>query len=123
MPHLNPLLYPTLLLAGILFIFGFRLAGRLNSFRAVAFGSALCVAVSLPAVLFAAYYGHVLDRAAWFYAIRAVPFSELAAAGLGLAAGFAAGLLGRTAFVKSSPFLARFVPALLVFCMTLVIFV
>jgi len=45
------------------------------------------VLLAIPCVLFVLYYVHVLDNAAWFYNLRAVPQSELAASGVGLLAG------------------------------------
>jgi hypothetical protein len=81
---LNPLLYPTLLLATVAFWLGDR-AGRGGlALRWLVLGLALAV----PAALFAVYYAHVLDRAAWFYQFRSVPFAELAAAGLGFLPGY-----------------------------------
>ena len=44
-------------------------------------GLALGVLLSLPAVLFAVSYLHVLDSAAWYYNLRAIPYVEWAGAG------------------------------------------
>lgn len=66
---------------------------------------------AVPGILFAVYYLHFFDRAAWFYELRAVPFSELAAAGAGLLAGVLTALLPPRGTLITRPFLV----ALLVF--------
>lgn len=45
--------------------------------------------LSFPAMLFAGYYTHLFDNAAWYYNLRALPYVELAGAGVGLLAGIA----------------------------------
>jgi hypothetical protein len=75
--------------AALLFLPGRRLASsppyRQHRFALLLLSAAFAV----PALLFAAYYTHVFDDAAWFYAFRAFPLTEYAAAGIGLAAGLA----------------------------------
>ncbi|BCM88647.1 hypothetical protein IAD21_00488 [Abditibacteriota bacterium] len=93
--YLNFLFVPTLLGALLLFVVGFRLAAVVRSPARLAAMLVLAGAMALPALLFVAYYGRVLDRAAWFYSFRAASYSELAASGLGLGAGLLVGLLQR----------------------------
>ena len=54
---------------------------------------AVGILAAAPAVLFACYYLRLLDNAAWFYNLRAVPYVELAGAGAGLLAGVVQGRL------------------------------
>jgi hypothetical protein len=65
-----------------------KLAARL----AAALASA---AMAIPALLFAAYYLHVLPEWEWFYTLRSWPGSELLAIFLGCAGGALAALLPR----------------------------
>lgn len=65
-----------LLLAGAVFWIGTRV-------RLVV----LSIAAAVPGLLFATYYLHLFDGWAWFYNFRALPYSDLAASGLGLGAG------------------------------------
>jgi len=116
LPNVNPLLLPTLILAIALFFAGRRLSGIGGSARREYALAIAAVVASIPAALFAVYYLHVLDRQAWFFAYRSAQFSELTAAGVGFGIGVAAGLLTRTGLSKSSPFLARFVPGILLLC-------
>jgi predicted double-glycine peptidase len=81
---MNPLLYPTLLLAALAFWLGDRVGrGRLSPGWLL-----LGLALAAPGALFAIYYAHVLDRAAWFYQFRSLPLTELTAAGLGFPPGY-----------------------------------
>ena len=52
---------------------------------------AVGILAAVPAVLFASYYLRLLDNAAWFYNLRALPYVELAGAGAGLLAGVVQG--------------------------------
>ncbi len=88
---LNPLLFPTLALGGGAFWLGDR-AGR---GRLAAGWVLLGLALAAPGALFAVYYAHVLDRAAWFYQFRSLPFTELTAAGLGFLPGYLNAVLRR----------------------------
>jgi predicted double-glycine peptidase len=51
--------------------------------------------LSIPSILFAAYYLHVLPEAAWFYELRSWPRSELLAVFLGIAGGITTTFLPR----------------------------
>ena len=62
-------------------------AGLFAVGRAWARGLVTGVVLSLPAVLFASYYLHLFDNAAWYYNLRAIPYVELTGAGVGLLAG------------------------------------
>lgn len=81
---MNPLFFPTLLLAlGVFFL----------AWKATRPGNAVWMAVvgvvlSAPAVLFAIYYLKVLGEAQWFYTFRSWPYTELTAAGVGVFAGW-----------------------------------
>lgn len=87
--HINALALPTILLAGALFLIG-RWAERKfadGSVRRLLITAAALFAV--PGLLFVLYYLHLFDSAMWFCGMRAAPYTELLASGLGLAAGFA----------------------------------
>lgn len=102
--HLNILFVPTLLGAGLLFLLGFKISPvtRSTPYAIACFISAGILAI--PALLFVAYYGHVLDRAVWFYAFRAAPYTELTASGIGVGAGL---IVERVKWVDSTTHLAR----------------
>jgi enterochelin esterase-like enzyme len=119
MPTLNPLLFPTLLLAGVLFGIGFRFALKSTRPRTLLFGTGIALASALPALLFVAYYSHLFDRAIWFYEFRAIPYSELAAAGLGWTAGMVMGRLQRRVFRQQSKAFVGFLWGIVVFCCVL----
>lgn len=77
------MLVPVLALAALLAFAGYRLGvrgARWPAWTAAAAGAA-------PGVAFTLYYLHWFDGAAWFYAFRSLPASELSAAGTGLLAG------------------------------------
>jgi hypothetical protein len=85
--RIDPLVVPTVCLAIALFWIGASLARRTSSKSSRTWLLLAGVLLAIPGVLFVAYYVHVLDNAAWFYNLRAVPGSELAASGIGLLAG------------------------------------
>jgi hypothetical protein len=84
---LNPMILPTAFLAGLAFWGGASVMKRAGGTRARLALIAAGVVLAVPGVLLAIYYLHVLDRAAWFYRLRALPGSELAAPLAGLLAG------------------------------------
>jgi hypothetical protein len=86
--NLNPNAIPTLLLSVALFCLFASLANRLTSRLSRTGLLILATALAIPGALFVLYYAHLFDNAAWFYQFRALPDSELAAAGLGAFAGF-----------------------------------
>lgn len=79
----------TLLSAGFLFCVGFFLRKRTNS--RFSRGSLFLVGMifAVPGLLFALYYTHLFDNAAWFYRCRILAFTEFLPAGVGLFAGIA----------------------------------
>lgn len=90
--NLNLMLWPTALVAAGLFCLGRLAEQRLatSGFRLVfALGAGV---LALPGILFAAYYTKLLGERIWLYEFRALPGSELSAAGIGLLAGFIHGL-------------------------------
>jgi hypothetical protein len=89
--YLNWLLIPTLLGTLLFCLIGLRISTQENfSLLKLAF-IVLAIILSLPAFLSALYYVHVLDRAAWFYAFRAMPYSEILASGIGFGLGLLLG--------------------------------
>lgn len=84
-------------------------------------GRGAAVAAALPALLFVAYYSHPFDRAIWFYELRALPYSELSAAGLGWTAGMAAGQLERAGFRNRSRAFVRTLQGMLLFCLLMLL--
>ena len=94
--QVNWLLVPTLLLAAAFFHLGKILAGRKISGTAQASLFAAMISLSAPGFLYAVYYLKVLGEPICFYRWRSLPFTELAASGAGLLAGYAQGsLIGR----------------------------
>ena len=85
---MNYLLFPTVLIASILFAVGTALSRPANKCAFLALG-VVGVLMALPGILFAAYYLKILGVPILLYQFRSIPFSELTAGG----AGFLAGLL------------------------------
>ena len=77
---MNPLFFPTLLLAVIFFMAGWALCRR-GQPRTVAW---VGLFAGIPAFLFAVHYAKVLGETRWFYTFRSWPLTELSAAGVGL---------------------------------------
>lgn len=119
MPLLNPLWFPTLVLAGVLFALGLRFAMKSIRPWALLLGTGSALVTAVPALLFVAYYSHLFDRAIWFYEFRALPYSELSAAGLGWAAGMGMGRLQRRVFPHQSKAFVRILWGFAVFCLVL----
>ena len=74
--------------------------------RCNALVAATAILAAIPALLNLAYYLHVIDAAAWFYRLRAFPFSELLAAGAGWPVGLLVGRLGKGRIPLRAPLLA-----------------
>ena len=85
----NILLLPTMLLAILLFLLGMALERKAVSKLSRRSLLVTSVVLSLPGLFYVFFYFHFFDNAAWFYNFRALPFSELAAGGIGFAAGMA----------------------------------
>jgi hypothetical protein len=82
---MNPLFWPTLVLGALCFWLGMQAHRRLPGIHALLWAASITAA--LPGILFAAYYIKVLGEPLWLYRFRAIPGSELSAAGLGLLGG------------------------------------
>jgi len=85
--HLNPVALPAILCAAVLYRLGIALERRANSRKAKIWLFAVAVFLATPCFLFALYYTHLFDNAAWFYRFRALPYSELVISASGLLAG------------------------------------
>lgn len=84
---MNPLFYPVVALAALLFVAGYRAGMRAGTLPLRWVWYAVAGACAVPAVLFAVYYLHLFDDAVWFYRFRSLPYTELSASGAGLLAG------------------------------------
>lgn len=123
MMRLNLLLFPTLLLALILYLAGWKIAAKCSSAGRLASAVLLSALLAVPALLYAFYYAHLFDSAVWFYTLRAWPGSELAASGAGLGAGLAAGGIQRSALGSRSRLIQRVTSGSLLFCLALLLFI
>jgi hypothetical protein len=84
---MNLLFFSTIAIAYALFWGGTKVWQRdLSRARRVVV-SVFAGGLALPGVMFAVYYLHLFDNAAWFYQYRSLPFTELTAGGAGLLAG------------------------------------
>jgi hypothetical protein len=86
---MNPLFWPTLILGALCFWLGMQLYRRAPTTRGLAWGVSLLA--SVPGILFVVYYTKLLGEPLWLYRFRAIPGSELSAAGLGLLGGMIQG--------------------------------
>jgi hypothetical protein len=84
---LNLLVLPTILLSALFFLVGSTLEREASSRTNRAWLFIVAFGLATPGALFVLYYFHLFDNAAWFYNLRALRFTELAASGLGLAVG------------------------------------
>ena len=87
--HLNSIALLTVILAAGFFGLGVSLRRKLISPSVELTHWIFGIALAVPAVLFALYYTHIFDRAAWFYSFRTLPYSEIAASGVGFVLGVA----------------------------------
>jgi hypothetical protein len=85
---MNHMLWPTLLLVTLLFWLGSKAERKLTSSAGRRGFVLMAIALASPGILFAAYYTKLLGEPIWLYQFRAMPRTELAAAGTGLLAGF-----------------------------------
>ena len=85
---MNHMLWPTALLATALFWLGTTAEQKLVGDPLRPLFVVLAALISLPGLLFAAYYTKLLGEPIWLYQFRAMPGTELTAAGFGLLAGF-----------------------------------
>lgn len=109
---MNPLLYPTVLIAVLLFVAGMRIHSRSKSGRHRMALLALAVLLAVPGMLITLYYLHLFDDAAWFFEFRSMRFFELSAGGCGLLAGLLAAA-SRNAFVAALPLISLIVGVVL----------
>lgn len=84
---MNPLLWPTLAVAVILFWLGHKLHRATQNSALQPAVWILALVAAFPGFIFALYYTKLLGEPLWLYRFRALPGTELAAAGLGLPAG------------------------------------
>ena len=101
---MNWMLFPTLALSLIFFAAGVLLWERTKTCKLKALLLLAAAAFSIPALLYDFFYLHLFDNAAWFYQLRALPLSELLAAGAGLSGGVAAAFASRWKLI-SRPFI------------------
>jgi hypothetical protein len=115
---MNPMLWPTLMLGALLFWVGRRLyAAPRNRGQKVLFWLA-AIALSAPGIAFALYYTKMMGEPLWLYRFRALPGSELAAAGVGMIAGLAEAT--RAASLRMRKFAGRYgIPVLLLLTISL----
>ena len=85
--QVNPLVVPVLIGAVALFFLGSVLERKLVSPKNRLWLWTAGFVLALPGFVFILYYTHVLDRAAWLYNLRILPFTELAASGIGFLGG------------------------------------
>src|SRR5689334_24941384 len=85
--RLNPAAVPAILLAALLYWIGVALERRFVSRNSKAWLFIVSFLLALPGLLFALYYTHLFDNAAWFYRFSVLPYSELTISGSGLLAG------------------------------------
>lgn len=82
---MNSLFWPTLALGALIYWAGQAWYRRTTNARSTAW----CIGIlaAIPGLLFALYYTKLFGEPLWLYRYRAIPGSELSAAGLGLLAG------------------------------------
>jgi Peptidase C39 family len=85
---MNHMLWPTLPLTALLFWLGTKAGTRLTLAASRLAFLIFAMALAAPGILFAAYYTKLLGEPIWLYQFRAMPGTELTAAGVGLVAGF-----------------------------------
>ena len=97
---MNHMLWPTLLMAGLLFWLGTKVESRFTSSTTRLFLLFVATILAIPGLLFAAYYTKLLGEPIWLYQFRAAPGTELTAAGAGLLAGFIHQARHKNVFLK-----------------------
>lgn len=85
---MNQMLWPTLLIAVLLFWIGMQMEQKIIVSPSRILFIFAAIALAIPGILFAGYYTKLLGEPIWFYEFRTVPNTELAAAAVGLLAGF-----------------------------------
>lgn len=110
---MNPLFIPTIILAGILFLIGEKIAARNRSVWLVVAG----IIAAVPAIIFAAYYTKIFGEAAWLYRFRSLPFIELTGSGIGFFAGWLQLQRAQNAYLKKH-ISGFFIPFLTLICIS-----
>jgi len=108
---MNHMLWPTLLLAALLFWIGAKLERKVTTLTNRTLFAVSATALAIPGILFAVYYTKLLGEPIWLYEFRALPCTELTAAGAGLIAGFLHQARHKHPFMKRQ-FRALTVPAI-----------
>jgi len=85
---MNHMFWPTFFFAVLFFLAGMNAERRFSTNLSRKLFLLLAGIAALPGVLFASYYTKLLGEPIWLYRFRAMPGSELTAAGVGLIAGF-----------------------------------
>lgn len=85
--QINPLATPTAVLAGALFWLGYVLERKAKAPAKHRSLRLLASLLALPCLVSDLFYTHLFDSWGGFYSFRAIPFSELSLAGVGLFAG------------------------------------
>lgn len=85
---MNHMFWPTVMLTSMLFWLGAKAERRLVSTSKRLTFLIVASLLAVPGLLFAVYYTKLLGEPIWLYQFRAAPGTELAAAGVGLVAGF-----------------------------------
>jgi hypothetical protein len=113
--RINPLAWPTFVLASLAFWIGIVLKRRARhkSSNTLLLGIALIAAT--PGLVYVLYYTHLFDSVAWFYNFRAVSHTELLASGVGLLGGVLYAIMepdttGEKLFIPLVTFATIFVP-------------
>lgn len=102
--NFNWLFIPCLGISIGLFFVSQRIWQKLRSLRSKELFFLLCLLAAGPGALMIVYYFHILDKMAWFYQFRSIPYTELLLAGIGLPAGILASVGGKARLV-SRPFI------------------
>ena len=68
---INPLFFPTLLIAAMLFWVGVYAETNIKGTRARTLFHFIAAIASVPALAYVVYYFHLFDHAAWFFELRA----------------------------------------------------
>ena len=92
------MLIPTLLLALVLFWTGLKVSNACRNRVCSSSLYVIALLVSLPGIYYAIYYLHLFPDFAWYYELRALPYTELLASGIGFLPGI---LVGFKAEMKS----------------------
>lgn len=100
--NINTWFYPTILFAVMLYYLSRKIwqikNGRL--FRCIFF--IISIILFLPAFLYNFYYLHWMDDAVWYYQFRALPGTELLAAGAGVLAGIVGAVCNKYKLLSNS---------------------